>query len=123
MTVPIYLAAGTDNQWNGALLQKGSSAKFPLALVNMQVTHQLMRWGLRLELRWRPRAENDLADKLTNEDFSQVDANLRVECKWEDFDFSLLQQLWEVRHEFLDKGSLRKFAKHVGNAKFEKTQW
>ena len=69
------------------------------------------------------RAENDLADKLTNEDFSQVEANLRVECKWEDFDFSLLQQLWEARHEFLDKDTLRKFAKHVGNAKFEKTQW
>jgi hypothetical protein len=123
MTVPVYLAAGTDNQSNEALLQKGSSTKFPLALINMQLTHMLMRWGMRLELRWRPRAENDLADKLTNEDFSQVETKLRLECKWEDFDFSLLQELWEARHEFLDKDSLRKFAKHVGSAKFEKTQW
>ena len=123
MTVPVYLAAGTDNQSNEALLQKGSSTKFPLALINMQLTRMLMRWGMRLELRWRPRAENDLADKLTNEDFSQVETKLRLECKWEDFDFSLLRELWEARHEFLDKDSLRKFAKHVGSAKFEKTQW
>ena len=123
MTVPVYLAAGTDNQSNEALLQKGSSTKFPLALINMQLTHMLMRWGMRLELRWRPRAENDLADKLTNEDFSQVETKLRLECKWEDFDFSLLRELWEARHEFMDKDSLRKFAKHVGSAKFEKTQW
>ena len=123
MTVPVYLAAGTDNQSNEALLQKGSSTKFPLALINMQLTHMLMRWGMRLELRWRPRAENDLADKLTNEDFSQVEMRLRLECKWEDFDFSLLRELWEARHEFMDKDTLRKFAKHVGSAKFEKTQW
>ena len=56
-TLPIYLAAGTDNQSNEALLQKGSSTKWPLTLVNMQLTHWLMKWGLRLELRWRPHRE------------------------------------------------------------------
>ena len=50
----IYLAAGTDNKSNEALLRKGASTRWPLTLINLQMTEILMKAGIRLELRWRP---------------------------------------------------------------------
>ena len=67
--VAISLVAGTDNMANDALSTKRSTTKWPLMLINMQLSSALARSRLALSLRWRPREENVEADNLTNELF------------------------------------------------------
>ena len=51
----VECAADTDNQGNSRLLRKRSSTKWPLMLINMQLSDLLLRSSLKLLLRWRPR--------------------------------------------------------------------
>ena len=70
------------------------------------------------------RDENDLADRLTNEDFSQVSLDKRISCNWSDFDFSLFFLLWNERREFLDRDQMRAMATPFKDDKsFEKSAW
>ncbi len=78
-SVPVVLRVGTDNRANESLISKASTTKWPLALVNMQVAEHLLKNNLLLDLRWRPRDENTLADDLTNKKFGKFDADRRVE--------------------------------------------
>eukprot|EP00435_Cladocopium_sp_Y103_P008858 s800_g2.t1 len=55
-TVPLSLRAGTDNLVNDLLSSKRT--RWPLLLVNMQLSSSLSRARLSLDLRWRPREEN-----------------------------------------------------------------
>lgn len=61
----VSFVAGTDNRSNEALLLKASTTRWPLQLINMQLSAKLMKAGIKLLLRWRPRDENTLADELT----------------------------------------------------------
>ena len=63
---PVVLPAVTDNCRNDSLIKKGSSTKLPLMLINMQLSHLLRVACLRLNLNWKPRSENDLADRLVS---------------------------------------------------------
>ncbi|CAE7235547.1 unnamed protein product [Symbiodinium sp. CCMP2592] len=54
----VEVLAQTDNKSNEGLTRKGSTTRWPLLMVNMQLTHVLMKAGLRLNLGWRPRDEN-----------------------------------------------------------------
>ena len=74
------IAVATDNQSNEALRRKGSTTKFPLCLIAMELAAQLLDRGLSLYLRWRRRDRNTGADALTNEDFSGFDLSRRVEA-------------------------------------------
>ena len=70
--IPVAVSGITDNRSNQSLAVKQSSTKWPLMIINMQVSHHLMRAGLRLSLTWRPREENTLADDLTNGRFDSL---------------------------------------------------
>ena len=118
-TMEVWLEAGTDNISNEHLMRKTSTTRWPLTLVNMQLSDRLMAAGLRLTLRWRPRDENELADRLTNGIFTDFDPKLRVACTLADLDMKLLKKLWESRGDFLDRESWKFY--HGG--KFEKSQW
>ncbi|CAE7249029.1 unnamed protein product [Symbiodinium sp. CCMP2592] len=96
----IECAADTDNQGNSRLLKKGSSTKWPLMLINMQLSDLLFRSSLKLLLRWRPRDENQYADQLTNEIFTNFSDEHRIACTYSDLPLSLLHQLWETKESF-----------------------
>ena len=96
----VECVADTDNQGNSRLLKKRSSTKWPLMLINMQLSDLLLRSSLKLLLRWRPRDENQLADQLTNEVFTNFTSELRLDIKYSDLPLSLLHQLWETRESF-----------------------
>ena len=99
-TVALALQAGTDNRANEALSSKRSTTKWPLMLINMQLSASLARARLSLNLKWRPREENVEADKLTNEEFEDFDAGCRIDLGWGDFDMSLVEALWETKVQF-----------------------
>ena len=72
-SMEVWLEAGTDKISNKYLMKKTSTTRWPLTLVNMQLSNKLMAAGLRLTLKWRPRDENELADRLTNGIFIDFD--------------------------------------------------
>ena len=118
--IRLWVQSGTDNRSIDFLSRKNSTTRWPLTLVNMQLSHCL-RAGVRISLAWRPRDQNTLADDLTNSRFGDVDLNKRIDVALSDLDLSLLLDLWEARHEFLDRDSWAVYGK--GRDKFEKSAW
>lgn len=99
-TLAWSLCGGTDNLANQFLSLKRSTTKWPLMIINMQLSHCLSHASLSLNLRWRPREENTLADGLTNGDFSQFDAALRVHLSFSDIPQDIIWLLWKSKSEF-----------------------
>ena len=54
------------------------SSKFPLVVVLAELSAQLKEKGLRLDLRWVPREENEEADELTNKEMGRFNPEKRV---------------------------------------------
>ena len=121
----VNVVAATDNRGNEALRKKLSTTKWPLMLVNMQLSDLIMQAGLTLSLRWKPRDENALADALTNEVFCSFSEILRVPLSFSDLPLRMLSELWETKCQFdaaratarAEPGSLRK------KRRKEKTPW
>lgn len=119
--MPIALSAGTDNRSNEFLMKRHATTKWPLVLINMELSKRLMQAQLSLQLAWRPRDENVLADSLTNQDFSAFDSSLRVDITWAGLQCNLLEALWDSRHDYLDRSSQRFYFGKLG--KHEKSEW
>ena len=98
--IPVVLPAVTDNRGNDSLIKKGSSTKLPLMLINMQLSHLLRVACLTLNLNWKPRSENDLADRFTNEDFSSFDSAIRISFSYGDLPLQLFNKLLETKTQF-----------------------
>ena len=62
----ITLSGVTDNKGNGHIVNKLFSTKYPMCAAVMQLTADLSERGAEIDLTWKPREENDLADKLSN---------------------------------------------------------
>ena len=122
-TMPLYVAAGTDNLANEHLIRKGLTTKWPLCLVFMQLTVFLMGSQTHVQLNWRPRDENTFADDLTNGKFDDFKPDLRVACKWEELHFDLIETLWKERLAYLDRDLLKKEAVQTNLGPFEKSNW
>ena len=101
-SLEIPVIAGTDNRANAAVGKKNSSTRWPLMLINMQLSAKQTNSRCKLLLRWRPRGENQEADDLTNEDFRKFDLQKRICAEYEDVDLSLLHRLWSARLSFLE---------------------
>ena len=93
---PVVIPAITDNKGNEALSRKQSTSKWPLMLVNIQLSHHLMKAMLKLDLRWRPRGENQDADDLTNQKYGKFSSEKRITCEPGDLPLSLLNKLWDT---------------------------
>ena len=93
----IEVLAQTDNRSNEGLSKKGSTTKWPLLMINMQLTHVLMKAGLKLNLGWRPRDENQEADALTNEIFDLFSGDLRIHLQYSELPLAFLHSLYEAR--------------------------
>ena len=120
--IPFSISAGTDNRANEFLLVKRSTTKWPLMLINMQLSHALASSSLLLNLQWRPREENVLADALTNEDDSSFSPSLRVDVKFENLPTSIIDELWKTKLEF-DERKTSFISGEVPRRKRQKTQW
>ena len=125
--LPVNVTAATDNRGNEALRRKLSTTKWPLMLVNIQLSDLLMAAGLTLSLNWKPRDENVLADQLTNEVFTSFSAQHRVSLSFSDLPLGILSELWETKMQF---ESSRKAAQMVRTdkhprkkQKHQKTAW
>ena len=122
-SIDLWAQGGTDNRSIEQMTKKAATTRWPLVLVNMQLSDSLMKAGLRVGLKWRPRDENTIADDLTNGRFEQVAADKRIDVKWADLNFSLLEKLWESRDEFLDRDSWKFYHGSSNGGPYEKTAW
>jgi hypothetical protein len=104
----IALTAAGDNQSNGFTLDRLCSTKFPLYLVLMELSEQLRRRQILLNVSWRPRDENEEADALTNENFSAFSPDRRVAVEWADLDLMVLPRLTAMADEHFHMLSLAK---------------
>ena len=95
--ITVEVLAQTDNKSNEGLSKKGSTTKWPLLMINMQLTHVLMKASLKLNLGWRPRDENQEADALTNEIFDLFSGERRILLHYADLPLSFLHSLYEAR--------------------------
>ncbi|CAE7505645.1 FCPC [Symbiodinium sp. CCMP2592] len=126
----VEVLAQTDNKSNEGLTRKGSTTRWPLLMVNMQLTHVLMKAGLRLNLGWRPRDENQEADDLTNEIFDRFSEELRVPVQYSELPLSFLHTLYEARRAQLSSREVDSIRDTVGGRprfrgkrKREKSPW
>ena len=122
-SIDLWVQGGTDNRSIEQMTKKAATTRWPLVLVNVQLSDALMKAGLRVGLKWRPRDENTIADDLTNGRFEQVAADKRVDIKWADLNFTLLEKLWEARAEFLDRDSWKFYHGPITGGPYEKTAW
>ena len=125
--IEVFLIGGTDNRANEALTAKRSTTKWPLLAINMQLSSDLSRARLSLGLKWRPREENTEADQLTNEVFTGFDDDLRIQVRWTDLDFGVLNSLVKTHDEFeaakISAKAAAKQAPKVKSKKFDKSPW
>ena len=120
----VNVVAATDNRGNESLRKKLSTTKWPLMLVNMQLSDLLMQAALSLSLRWKPRSENSLADALTNEDFSSFSESLRLPLSFSDLPLGMLSELWETKCQFdTARASVRLEPQFQKRRRQEKTPW
>ena len=119
----LLVQGGTDNRSIEQMMRKAATTRWPLVLVNMQLTDSTMKSGMRVGLKWRPRDENTVADDLTNEKFDQVEVAKRVHIAWNEIKLDLLNKLWGAREEFLDRDAWIFFDGAEKSAPFEKTSW
>ena len=87
------VAAGTDNLANEQLARKRLTTKLPLGLLLLQFHAKLWDNGLWMDLRWRPRNENEEADRLTNLNFTGFSKANQVELQFSQMDLRLLDRL------------------------------
>ena len=97
----VSLVGGTDNRSNEAVTKKGSTSKWPLLGIHMQLAHTLLKVSKRLRLRWRPRDENIWADQLTNRDFSGFAFAQRIPLHFQDIPLDLFFELSAQHSQFV----------------------
>ena len=98
-----WIRAGTDNQGNTYAVNKLMSTKFPLTLLVLELSETLRRRGCELNLEWIPREFNQLADDLTNEDFTKFPMDRRVKGVGGDTKWYVLDQLMSKSNEFFSE--------------------
>ena len=124
-SVGLSIFAGSDNKGNEGLSSKRSTTKWPLMIINMQMSSVLSRAKIDLRLNWRPRDENELADALTNGDYSGVSASKRVGLKFEDIPLDVVNSLWRTKAAFDEaRASPRVMGTTSSSSrKFDKSPW
>ena len=119
----ITLTCGTDNQGNAYLLDRMLTTKYPLAVILMELAHQMRRRRMVLRARWLPRLENEEADALTNADFHHFDPKKRVEVTLDGLGFKVLPLLFQVGEDYvaeLERSKLKAKSQKAEGAKRRK---
>ena len=79
----------------------------------MELSVQLQKLGLELELGWVPRGQNEEADALTNKEFAGFDMNQRIEKDFGDLKFEVLDDLMKKAGELDEEIKLAKSSKEA----------
>ena len=107
----LVLEAGTDNLATEHISKKGSSNKFLLAYVQMQLGLKCYLCGLVFKLQWRPREVNVEADDLTNWKFDKFTASKRCHVDWKKLDWAMMEKL--CNSEGRSEVGVRRGTKHL----------
>eukprot|EP00435_Cladocopium_sp_Y103_P027686 s1708_g6.t2 len=111
-----FLTAFTDNMGNMHVLRRFGSSKYPLSIVAMELACQLEMAQVEMDLGWIPRNQNEEADALTNLRFEDFNSSNRIDIKFEDFKFVLLDKLMAKAGELDDDLKLHKTSKDAKRA-------
>ena len=96
----VTITSLTDNQGNSHALTHLSSTRFPLCVVAMELSAQMDRLGLRLDVRWAPREWNQEADALSNGKTDGYSMANRVAHNLKDHKWFVLDDLMRFGSEF-----------------------
>ena len=91
----LSLSCGTDNRGNAYLLDRMLTTKYPLAIILMEMAHQMRRRRMVMRANWLPRDQNEEADALTNFDFRFFDPAKRVPVDVNNLGFEILPGLFK----------------------------
>ena len=105
------LTVYTDNMGNMHVLRRFGSSKYPLSIVAMELVCQLEMAQVEMDLGWIPRKQNEEADSLTNLRFEDFSVSNRIDVKFEDFEFVLLDKLMAKTGDLDDDLKLHKSSK------------
>ena len=123
------LTALTDNVAIAYVLKKYLSCKFPLSVVLLELSCQLKKIGMELDLHWVPRGQNVPADSLTNGRFEGFSKEKRIHLDFEKMEFIVLHDLVNKAGELDEEIKMIKSSKEGKQDKFEgkrkrgKTKW
>ena len=118
----VTVTAYTDNQSNTHVLRRFSASKYPLSILVMELASQLDRLGMQLQLRWLPRNQNEEADDLTNERFSDFREENRVHVDFEKLEFLVMGDLMKLAGELDEELKLYRTSKEAKLGKLIKEQ-
>eukprot|EP00913_Durusdinium_trenchii_P031085 g29109.t1 len=114
--VAVTLGALTDNLGNTHVLKKYASSRYPLSIIAMELASQLDRKGVDLDLQWVPRWQNQEADDLTNERFDDFFESKRIEVRFEELKFVVMDKLLQKAGELDEELKLHKTSKEAKRA-------
>lgn len=111
----MVLTGTTDNQGNTYALKKLMSTKFPLAPLLVELSEQMRKRHIELDLIWERRDRNVEADDLTNGVFDKFDEKRRLivdvtELKWE-----VLDEMMAASQQIYDEAAARKLVRKQGS--------
>jgi hypothetical protein len=110
----LCIAGVTDNRGNSFLLGKSLTCKFPLNIVLMELVHLLSDRDVELDLKWRPREENVLADALTNERFEAFEPRLRLHVEGEANPFPVIDDMSRAAEGLFSEVAAARAARRAG---------
>ena len=113
------LTALTDNVANSYVLKKYLSCKFPLSIILLELSCQLKKAGMELDLHWIPRDQNVPADSLTNGRFEDFEEDKRINVEFEDLEFIILKDLIEMAGKLNEEIKMVKTSKEAKGSKPE----
>jgi hypothetical protein len=115
---------GTDNTAADHLVQKRLSTQVPLMFILMDYLAHCESVGLRCQMDWRPRDTNVEADDLTNQIFDKFNLDKRIQLRWEDLKFPMLDLLITFSESFPKRKFETSESKISGEeARFKKSEW
>ena len=99
----LTLTGTTDNKGNSSAVARLMTSKYPLCVILMELTVQLERRGLELQLGWAPRDQNSEADALTKGDFHDFDASRRIHIDPRSLQFEVMDELLRTGEDLYEQ--------------------
>ena len=104
----LRLSGATDNLGNTMVMNKLMSSKFPLVIVLTELAAQLQAHNLDLHLQWVPRLQNEEADALTNQAYSDFDRKKRMEVDVTKLEWIVMNDMLKASEEIHETVMARK---------------
>ena len=114
----VAITGFTDNMSNSYLLDRFLTTKFPACLILMELSKQLDKYGLDLNLTWIPREQNEESDDLSKQRFDKFDPNHRVQVNFAELDFLILRKMLNAAMELDSEIKEKKTSKEKALSRF-----